>query len=495
MPVAIASSSRPASSRYTSKLCFADVAARQHVRLEVGAAPAAPGSGRRAARRTRRGRCGARSRAPTSCGSAVRSPASCTMPAGTPLACSASTAASRACGWCTTRRSWASISSRRAKRPATVASDGSWARSAIVQLTVSHSRRHSSSLRQVMATSSLVAAAVHLVRAPLAERIDVAGGMGLAPVGQVVEHGRPDQVRARLHLGDVDVLALAGAPPGLQRRQHRHHRRQAGGVVVEREAGADVEPVGRVGQVREPAQRVDGGGVGDHVRPRALVAGTAHADVHDVRVPRPHVVVVEAPAGQHAGREVLHQHVGLLDHRADDGDGLGPLHVQRHEALRAVPHVEVREVGRVHQRGPLGGLELQHVGAEVAQDAVGERAGQHPREVDDADAVEGLARRRRPVVALGRRAWPAGARCGPTRRPRRSTVGRARPAAAAAPTAACRGTGRTARAGARRRSPRRRGTTCGGRTAGSRPPGPPSAPRRRRCGGAGPRGTARPSPW
>ena len=289
----------------------------------------------------------------------------------------------------------------------------------------------------------LVAAAVDLVRAPLPERVGVADRVRLATVGEVVEHGRPDEVGAGLHLGDVDVLALAGAAPGLDGRQHGDGGGQPGGVVVEREAGPDVAPVGRVGEVRQPAQRVDRRGVGDHLRPRSLVARPAHRHVDDLRVPLPDLLVADAPAVEDAGREVLHQHVGLLDDAADAVERLGPLHVQRHQPLRAVPHVEVREVGRVDERRPLGGLELEDVGAEVAEDAVGERTGEHPREVDDAQAGERLAGGERPVVAAlrrGRRRRPAP---GPSRRAARRGR-RATPAAAAARVTACRGSGRTA---------------------------------------------------
>jgi hypothetical protein len=237
----------------------------------------------------------------------------------------------------------------------------------------------------------LVTAAVDLVRAPLPERVDVAVRVRLAAVREVVEDRRPDDVRARLHLGDVDVLALAGPAARLDRGQDGDHGREPSGVVVEREAGTDVTAIRWVGEVREAAERVDRRRVRDHLRPRPLVAGPAHGHVHDARIPRPHRLVVEAPAGEHAGGEVLHQHVRLLDDLADCGERLLPLHVERDEPLRAVPAVEVREVGRVHQCRPLGRLEFEDVGAEVAEDAVGERPGEDPREVDDPEAGEGLA--------------------------------------------------------------------------------------------------------
>ena len=47
-------------------------------------------------------------------------------------------------------------------------------------------------------------------------------------------------------------------------------------------------------------------------------------------------------------------------------------------------------------RGPLGGLELEDVGAEIAEDAGAERPGEHVTEVDDPNPVERLAGNVRP---------------------------------------------------------------------------------------------------
>ncbi|HET6920616.1 MAG TPA: hypothetical protein VFI46_14295 [Jiangellaceae bacterium] len=69
-----------------------------------------------------------------------------------------------------------------------------------------------------------------------------------------------------------------------------------------------------------------------------------------------------------------------------------------HQPLGTVPDVEVREVGRVHERRPLLRLELEDVGAEVAEDTVGERAGEDPREVDDTYSGQRFAGGQRTVV-------------------------------------------------------------------------------------------------
>ena len=136
------------------EVVLADVAAGEHVRLEVGVAPQRRGSGRRAAHRRRSWSRGARrTRArraadppsgrhrPAPCPRAHRCPAALRPPrpqcavahqAGEPLV---------------------DLVARGRSGPPPSASHVSPARSAMSQLTVSHSRSHSSSVRQVTATS------------------------------------------------------------------------------------------------------------------------------------------------------------------------------------------------------------------------------------------------------------------------------------------------------------------------------------------------------
>ena len=135
---------------------------------------------------------------------------------------------------------------------------------------------------------ALVAAAVHLVRAPLAERIGVADRVGLAAVGEVVEQRRTRSGTCPSPSGRCRCAGPRRCAAGASSAASTAHGRgQAGGVVVEREARPDVAAIRRVRQVGQAAQRVDRRGVGDHVRPRPLVAGAAHRHVDDVRVPRP----------------------------------------------------------------------------------------------------------------------------------------------------------------------------------------------------------------
>ena len=122
--------------------------------------------------------------------------------------------------------------------------------------------------------------------------------------------------------------------------------------------------------------------------------GEPDADAqHDqARVARVQRGDVQTPAVQRAGAEVFHQHVALQHHLAHQGLAIGVCQVQRDGAFVAVGAGEVAGlVGvlalRVLQEGrpPMarvvaraGGLDLDHVGAQVGQDLGAPGAGQHP---------------------------------------------------------------------------------------------------------------------
>ena len=112
------------------------------------------------------------------------------------------------------------------------------------------------------------------------------------------------------------------------------------------------------------------------------------------------VLVAVAELGQHAGPEVLHHDVGLLRHLHDDCVHLAALEIERDRPLVAVPGEEVRAFraadpfgeeghGAEHVAGA-GALDLDDVGAHVAEQLRGERPLQQMAEIEDGDAFEGL---------------------------------------------------------------------------------------------------------
>jgi hypothetical protein len=106
-------------------------------------------------------------------------------------------------------------------------------------------------------------------------------------------------------------------------------------------------------------------------------------------------LVTQAHARGRAGRQVLHQHVGVLQQLAEDFKRLRLLEVERQAFLGAVGPDEVRglalDAGVVGagEVARAGALDLDHARAEVGELAGAERRGDGVFEGDDGDAVEG----------------------------------------------------------------------------------------------------------
>ena len=162
---------------------------------------------------------------------------------------------------------------------------------------------------------------------------------------------------------------------------------QPGAVIVVGKADADVFATRHPGEVGETRQRVNGWRVGDELAPRAAVAHAGHLHVDDAAVAWADGVVADSPALQDADGEVVDHHVGLVAQTLGDGASLFVRHVQRQSALVAVPHDVVDAIGRVRP-GANGGVHLHHVGAQVREDAGGERPRQDMGKVQDANAGE-----------------------------------------------------------------------------------------------------------
>ena len=171
-----------------------------------------------------------------------------------------------------------------------------------------------------------------------------------------------------------------------------------------------------------PAHRHEPVAVG---APAGVGAAEAHhGEVGDdqARSQRGEGLAVEAPAVEAVGRVVGGDDVGGGDQLADQLLALGRVDVQRDGPLAGAAvlehavRVERDDGGRLRadvadRVEPVLRLELDHVGAEVGQQPGGERAGDGPREVDDAHAGQRLAvvdARRPPPPAVGVRVGELG---------------------------------------------------------------------------------------
>ncbi len=125
-------------------------------------------------------------------------------------------------------------------------------------------------------------------------------------------------------------------------------------------------------------------------------------------------LVVEACARHHAGRKILHQHVRLRHHRLQDLRGARVLPLQGKAALGMVVLEEVGALRRALRLPRLDALDaraiamgrqldLDHVGAELRQDARAGRPGHELRDVEHAIAGEHrrLGRHRHHTLAAG----------------------------------------------------------------------------------------------
>ncbi|MPM54495.1 hypothetical protein SDC9_101273 [bioreactor metagenome] len=131
------------------------------------------------------------------------------------------------------------------------------------------------------------------------------------------------------------------------------------------------------------------------VRIRPAVTEAGDRAVHKARVELGQRLVIQPILRQPAGLEVLHQHVALRRQITHDllAFGLGDVH--RHRLLVAVGAHVIRRLARaftrliLHERrapgarvvSGLGALDLDDLGAQIAQRLRGPGAGQHAREI------------------------------------------------------------------------------------------------------------------
>src|SRR5262249_47434244 len=129
-----------------------------------------------------------------------------------------------------------------------------------------------------------------------------------------------------------------------------------------------------------------------------MLAEAAHGDERASRIGLEQVVWSDAPPLHHAGREILDDHVGLVGKRTEDTPSFARLEVERNAPLAAIrcmkvlSRLEGRHAGRgwpddrgaAEPRivGPVRALDLDDIGAKVAERDTRRRPGPDPCEIE-----------------------------------------------------------------------------------------------------------------
>src|SRR5262245_57637904 len=211
---------------------------------------------------------------------------------------------------------------------------------------------------------------------------------------------------AQLDAGEIEHAVLHGG---------EHALAAAGAVaLIERcdDAEREVQPGAGIADLRPRHQRralaeAGGGGgaagaLGDVLVDLAVLVGSGsealdRGDDH-ARVELMNALEREAHAVEGAGREILHQHVAALDQARDDLRAPRVLGADRDRALVAIEHgegqaVDIRDVAQL-AAGDVADprtLDLDHVGAHVAEQLGAGGPRLHVGEIEHAYAVERLA--------------------------------------------------------------------------------------------------------
>ena len=222
-----------------------------------------------------------------------------------------------------------------------------------------------------------------------------------APVrDDAAEHPRRALVEQRhqrgVHQRDLDVAAAAGPRALGQRGLDADGGEQPADEVDDRGAGLQRPPVLLAGDAHQAAHRLREEVVAGQ-RARLVRPGPErrHRARHQARVGRAQRLAVQAPARHQPRPEGLDQHVGARGQPARQLEVARVAEVERERALVAVEPEVVGRLALAPRRAPrarvvaaVGALDLDHVGAEVAEQHRRERPGEHAREVGHEDAVE-----------------------------------------------------------------------------------------------------------
>ena len=193
--------------------------------------------------------------------------------------------------------------------------------------------------------------------------------------------------------GDIYIGAASGAVAGNQRRQDRVGCEHPGGYVSNRHSDLGGGTVRHPGDTHQPR-----GALRDLViagQRRLVLAVTADRRVDELGLARSELLWPQAEARGSPRLETLHHHVRCHRQGARGRPPSPGLQVEHHAPLVAVDRQEVAGLAFDEWGPPLtrmvaspGRLQLDHVGAQVAEQhrAVGTR--QRVGEIQDADALE-----------------------------------------------------------------------------------------------------------
>jgi hypothetical protein len=203
--------------------------------------------------------------------------------------------------------------------------------------------------------------------------------------------------KERLEQGQVDDLSLAVPLRGGAVEERGHDSERSGDPrhsVGETERRERRRPVFVAGLMSETAhgfgQRAEGASPGV----RAGLAETGDTQHDQARVEGLQLLRARTPLLQHAGAEVLDQHVGIGYEVAQDLLAFGRTEVQRHASLVAgddLPPQPVTVLVRAVRSRRIAHrvLHLDDVGAEVTEQHGCDRRGVHRADVEDADPAQG----------------------------------------------------------------------------------------------------------
>ena len=210
----------------------------------------------------------------------------------------------------------------------------------------------------------------------------------------VVGHRRLHQRGDRLVDGDVDLLAASAARSLGHRGEGADHGEHGGQRVTQADAGAGRREARVAGRVPDAAHRLADAAEAGVVRARSGLPEARDVHHDQPRVDRGQRRVVQAPLGERARPEVLEDDVDLGRERAEQVAALRATQVDRHRPLVAGDGrpPQALAVGddspAAHRVAGLGGLDLDHLGAVVAEELAGERAGDEAAELEDPEAGE-----------------------------------------------------------------------------------------------------------
>ena len=171
---------------------------------------------------------------------------------------------------------------------------------------------------------------------------------------------------------------------------------EAGEEIGDRDARLLRRPVGLAGYAHDPRHALDKKVVAGSFRVGPGLTETSHRAINEPRVEAVKRIVVEAELGEPADLEVLDQDIRARRKPAHDFAAPIGCEVGDNRALAAIARVEIggrRLAIRLDKRRSPGArfvaaraLDLDDVGAEIGQRLARRRAGEHARELDDAQA-------------------------------------------------------------------------------------------------------------